>query len=151
MNITSFTDYTLRVLIYLATHKGEKCTADQIAKAYDISFHHVAKVAQWLAREGYVKSERGRTGGMTLRRELGAINIGHIVKAAEAGTALVDCMKADGGSCAITPSCGLKHALAEAEIAFYSALNKFTLDDIITQKSALRELFLETAGTHTTG
>ena len=68
MNITTFSDYTLRVLIYLASHEGERSTAEQIAKAYDISFHHVAKAGQWLAREGYVNSERGRAGGMTLRK-----------------------------------------------------------------------------------
>lgn len=145
MNITTFSDYTLRVLIYLATHEDEKSTADEIATAYDISFHHIAKAAQWLAREGYVKSERGRTGGMTLRRGLDDINIGEVVKGTEAGSALVDCMRANGGTCCIRPSCGLQLALAEAQAAFYKTLENFTLRDIITEKSALRMLLAETA------
>jgi len=145
MNITTFSDYTLRVLIYLATHEGEKCTADEIAKAYDISFHHVAKAAQWLAREGYVNSARGRAGGMTLRRDLSDINIGQVVKATERGSVLVDCMRANGGSCCIKPSCGLKLALAEAQAAFYKTLETFSLADIVTEKSALQMLLEKTA------
>ncbi|MEP3890852.1 MAG: Rrf2 family transcriptional regulator [Hellea sp.] len=144
MNITTFSDYTLRVLIYLAAHEGEKSTADEIASSYDISFHHVAKAGQWLAREGYVNSERGRAGGMTLRKGPSEINIGRVVKATEAGTALVDCMKANGGNCSISPNCGLKHALAEAQTAFYSALERFTLADIVTDASAVKMLLGET-------
>jgi len=142
MNITTFSDYTLRVLIYLAAHEGEKSTAEKIASAYGISFHHVAKAAQWLAREGYVNSERGRSGGMTLRHNLNEINIGRVVKATEAGSALVDCMKGNGGTCCIQPSCGLKHALAEAQAAFYKALESFTLADIVTEKSTLQMLLV---------
>lgn len=141
MNITTFSDYTLRVLIYLATHEGEKSTADEIASAYNISFHHVAKAGQWLAREGYVNSERGRAGGMTLRQNLSEINIGRVVKGTEAGTALVDCMKANGGTCCIRPACGLKRALSEAQAAFYKALEGFSLADIVTEKPALKMLF----------
>lgn len=148
MNITTFSDYTLRVLIYLASHEGEKSTAEKIASCYDISFHHVAKAAQWLAREGYVNSERGRAGGMTLKRNSKDINIGRVVRATEAGTALVECMRADGGSCCISPSCGLKHALAEAREAFYTALEGFTLADIVSEKSALKMLLGINTPTH---
>ena len=140
MNITTFSDYTLRVLIYLASHEGEKSTAQEIAEAYDISFHHVAKAAQWLAREGHVISERGRAGGMILQQAAEDINIGQILRATEAGSALVDCMRANGGSCCIRPSCGLKSALAEAQAAFYTVLDKFTLADISQQRSALKNL-----------
>lgn len=143
MNITTFSDYTLRVLIYLATHAGEKSTAQDIAAAYDISFHHVAKAAQWLAREGHVISERGRSGGMTLSHSPSEINIGQILRATEAGSALVDCMRANGGSCCISPSCGLKSALAEAKAAFYTVLDKCSLADISKQKSALKILLTQ--------
>ena len=144
MNITTFSDYTLRVLIYLATHEGETSTAEKIASRYDISFHHVAKAGQWLAREGYVNSERGRAGGMTLKQNLNDINIGRLVRATEAGTALVDCMRADGGRCCISPACGLKLALAEAQAAFYPALEGFSLTDIVGENSALKMLLGET-------
>lgn len=144
MNITTFSDYTLRVLIYLAVNGDEKSTADEISASYDISFHHVAKAAQWLAREGYVNSERGRAGGISLAVGAAHINIGEVLRATESGTALVDCMRAAGGSCCITPACGLKLALAEAQAAFYNALDKFTLEDVTIQKSLLSRLLINT-------
>jgi len=84
MNITTFSDYALRVLIFLAVDDQRKSTADEIAKSYDISFHHVAKAAQWLRREGYIMSERGRSGGISLVRKAEEINIGEVVRATEA-------------------------------------------------------------------
>lgn len=144
MNLTTFSDYTLRVLIYLAVSDVEKSTATEIAEAYDISFHHVAKAAQWLAREGIVTSERGRSGGMKLNRVPADINIGEIVKATETGSAIVECMKANGGACCIAPSCGLKGALAKAQAAFFAELETYSLADIVKEKSALK-LLLESA------
>ncbi len=144
MNITTFSDYALRVLIYLASTDEPKSTAGQIAEAYDISFHHVAKAAQWLTRSGYIKSERGRTGGLSLNWLPKDINVGAVLKATEAsaGTPLVDCMKQDGGTCCISPSCGLRFALAEAEQAFYGAMEKFTLADIAPEGSEIGVLLL---------
>lgn len=137
MNITTFSDYTLRVLLYLAVTDGRP-SADKIAKAYGISFHHVAKAAQWLSREGYVISERGRNGGMSLARTPDQINIGIVMEATEGSTALVDCMRVDGGTCRVTPACGLKMALTEAKAAFYATLRQFTLEDVTKQKAILR-------------
>lgn len=144
MNITTFSDYCLRVLIFLAVQDEEKTTTEEIAKAYDISFHHVAKAAQWLRRENYIASGRGRGGGVSLLKSPNSINIGELLLATEGQTALVECMKAGGGACCIRPACGLKLALAEAQAAFYETLSKFTLADVVTQKSALSVLLAET-------
>ncbi|WP_017932280.1 RrF2 family transcriptional regulator [Robiginitomaculum antarcticum] len=142
MNITTFSDYALRVLIYLTTSGEGKVSAAQIATRYDISFHHVAKAAQWLSREGYIVAERGRGGGMRLARDPEDINIGAVLRQSEAGSALVECLREDGGACCIAPACGLQHALAEAQAAFYGALDAFTLVDVTAQKSALQTLLM---------
>ncbi len=128
--------------MYLAAHKGQKSTAANIAKAYDISFHHVAKAAQWLTRQGYITSERGRSGGLSLALPQDQINIGHIVREAEhmAGTPLVDCMRKDGGQCKLRSACGLTGALARAQSAFYDVLSDYTLADIGTESPALTQL-----------
>ena len=144
MKISTFTDYSLRVLIYLAVHESQKSTSDEIATAYNISFHHVAKAAQWLRREGYVTSERGRGGGISLSRAAADINIGEIVQAAEADTILVDCMREGGGACRITGQCGLQSAFAKASSAFYAVLGDFSLADVIKKRSALSQLLYET-------
>ena len=142
MNITAFSDYSLRILIYLAANENQKSTAEEVATAYKISFHHVAKAAQWLVRHEYLISERGRGGGIRLAKSPKDINIGDVLASTEANTSLVDCMKPGGGTCCIRPACGLKLALAEAEAAFFDVLKKFTLADVTTQKSALAKLLI---------
>lgn len=137
MNITKFSDYALRVLIQLSLKPDEKTSAQDIAEAYSISFHHVAKAAQWLARENYIHSERGRSGGMVLARSPKDINIGEVLQKAEASTALVECMKADGGTCVIRPVCGLKHALEDAQSAFFETLKAYTLADVTRHQTEL--------------
>ena len=140
MHITTFSDYALRVLIYLATNAEEKATAEEISRAFNISFHHAAKAAQWLARHDFVTSERGRNGGLKLARAAEEINIGKVVELIESQTYLVDCMKPNGGTCCIRPACGLTQALSAAQTAFFETLKNFTLADVTVEKTALANL-----------
>jgi len=140
MHLTKFSDYSLRVLIYLATMESEKTTAQAIADAYGISFHHVAKACQWLGRAGYIEAERGRGGGISLAKAAHDINIGKLIEATEAGSNVVECLKPAGGQCCISPACGLRLAIAEAEAAFMETLRKFTLESVISKRSALQQL-----------
>lgn len=144
MHLTKFSDYSLRVLIYLATMEGEKTTAQAIADAYGISFHHVAKACQWLVRHDYIESERGRNGGISLIKSAAEINIGDLVEATETGSAVVECLKPAGGECCISPACGLRLAIAEAEAAFMASLRNFTLESVVSKRSALQQLLANT-------
>ena len=132
MNITTFSDYTLRIMIFLAAPATKKATAKHIAETHEVSFHHIAKAAQWLAREGYITSERGRTGGLSLKKTPNAINIGELLHSAEnfSGSPLVDCFKESGGTCSLRNGCGLKSALSKAQGSFYETLAGYTLADI---------------------
>lgn len=140
MRISKFSDYTLRVLIFLASCE-RPATARKIADAYRISFHHVAKTAQFLAREGYVVASRGRAGGMCLARPVDKISIGVVIRKSEKGSAeLVECMRPGGGRCAIAPVCKLANALQSAQEAFFACLDDTTLEDITSNKALLKNL-----------
>jgi Rrf2 family nitric oxide-sensitive transcriptional repressor len=144
MQITTFSDYALRILIYLTLHENRVST-DTIANTYGISFHHAAKAAQQLVHMGHVKSTRGRFGGISLARAPEDINIGALLRETESKIGLVDCLREDGGTCRITPACGLKHILSEARDSFFETLDQYTLVDITKSRSALTALLDETA------
>ncbi len=139
MRLTRYTDYSLRVLIYLAAHPEGFGTVQAIADAYDISRHHLMKVVQELGRRGYVDTVRGRGGGLRLRLSPERINIGRVVRDMENDLALVECFGPDN-RCVITPACSLKNLLADAMRAFMAVLDRHTLADLLDDPAPLRRL-----------
>ena len=123
MQLTQHTDYGLRLLIVLA-RKGAAVSLPDFAGEQRLSYHHVAKVAQALVREGFVRSRRGRNGGVELARDAREITIGAVVRALESGMRLADC-----AGCQLRGDCGTSSVLAEALAAFLAVLDRTTLAD----------------------
>lgn len=137
MHITCFTDYSLRVLIYVALNGERQSTIREIADSYGISKNHLMKVVQELNKKGYLTATRGKNGGLRLNRRAEEINIGALVRENEQDKALVDCFSA-APDCVITPVCDLKHALADAQEGFFSVLDRYSLADVIPADSQPR-------------
>ena len=140
MRITTFSDCTLRILICLTVNDGGLVSAREIATRYDISTHHVAKAAQWLVRQGYISATRGKGGGLKLAGRPEDIKIGTVIRQAEAGIGLVECMRKGGKYCAIEGSCGLASILDEARDAFFDTLDRYSLADATRNRDALAQL-----------
>lgn len=141
MHITRYTDYSLRVLIYLAINQNQLTTISDIANSYGISKNHLMKIVQQLNQQGYLLATRGKNGGIKLNRPAREINIGQLVREIEDKNKLVECFGADN-QCVITPSCQLKNIFAEAQENFFSTLDAYTLNDLVgaSQKNNLTEL-----------
>jgi Rrf2 family transcriptional regulator, nitric oxide-sensitive transcriptional repressor len=140
MRLTVYTDFSLRVLMFLALKGDGFATIAEIAKAYRISKNHLMKVVYQLGRAGYVETVRGKGGGLRLGRRPDDIVIGEVVRRTEPDMALVPCFSPDGASCAILPSCELRDALTGARDAFLSALDGHTLADLVRRRAPLRRL-----------
>lgn len=136
MELTLFTDYSMRVLLYLGARPERLCSIGEVAKAYRISQNHLMKVVNQLVRSGYIESVRGRFGGIRIGMPPEEINIGALVRHTEDGFNLVDC-----GSCVVAPACGMTGVLKEALGAFLAVLDRYTLADLLTKRSDLASLF----------
>lgn len=130
MHITRYTDYSLRVLIYLAVKGEDLATISDIASSYDISRNHLMKVVHQLNLNGYIETVRGKHGGMRLRLSPDEINIGSLVRHTEQDLTLVECF-APNNQCAISPACGLRSVFGEALQGFMKVLDGYTLADIL--------------------
>lgn len=139
MQLDKFTDYGLRVLIYLRLCAPRKASVSEIAAKFDLSEHHLSKVATALASHGYVRSERGRAGGLVLAQEPNQISVGSVVRSLTRNRCVAECF-AGNGACVITPACGLRGPLREAQDAFFAVLDKYSLDDVSTQGAAMAQL-----------
>ncbi len=136
MRLTSFTDYTLRVLMYLALHTERLATIQEIAQSYDISESHLTKVVHHLAKTGDVESVRGKGGGIRLARPANEIRIGEIIQRAEGEAPIVECLQA-GGNCRITSACKLAKILEDEFRALFARLDEYTLADLTVKPQAL--------------
>ncbi|TEW52838.1 RrF2 family transcriptional regulator [Psychromonas algicola] len=133
MQITRYTDYSLRVLIYLAINKQQLTTISDIATSYQISKNHLMKIVQQLNQQSYVLATRGKNGGIKLNRDAKEINVGALVREIEDKSKLIECFGAEN-KCVITPSCQLKNIFAEAQENFFKTLDAYTLQDLIGEQ-----------------
>lgn len=135
MHLTRFTDYALRVLLYLAVKGEERATIGEIADTYAISRNHLMKIVQELNQKGYLEATRGKHGGLRLKRDPASITLGGLVRDTENDMALVECFR-DDNACVVTPSCQLRPILNEALGAFLQVLDGYTLADLLEGRSA---------------
>jgi len=137
MRLTVFSDYTLRVLMYLAIDRTRLATIPEIAAAYGISENHLMKVVHQLVRAGIVESVRGKGGGIRLARAPHEIRLGEIVRASEGNTPIVECLSGDPPACRIASPCRLKGILINAFEALYVSLDEHTLADLVEKPRTL--------------
>jgi Rrf2 family nitric oxide-sensitive transcriptional repressor len=147
MKLTTFTDYSLRVLMYLATDPDRRATVAEICAAFDVKANHLTKVVHHLGRHGWVSTVRGKGGGLTLARLPEAIRLGDVVRETEAPDLPAECFSSRGRPCAIVGQCRLKGVLAQALEAFYAVLDGYTLADITANRQGLAQLLRLPAAT----
>jgi len=145
MKLTAFTDYSLRVLIYLAAQPGRRATIAQVAAAFGVSENHLVKVVHGLGKGGWLANVRGKGGGLELGRPPDQIRVGDVVRETE-GQALAECFESGGGNCSIAHCCHLRGVLDEAVAAFYLVLDGYTVADLVGNRQQLaRVLFVDAA------
>ncbi|RDY71339.1 Rrf2 family transcriptional regulator [Halobacillus sp. SY10] len=141
MRLKKYTDYALRVLIFTASKRdGELANKKEISEVFHISENHLGKIIHELNKLELIETLRGRSGGIRLAKEPADINIGSVVRAMEDDFHLLECFDCATNYCVITPACKLKGVLHEALRAFLTVLDKYTLEDLLTNKQELRAL-----------
>ncbi|WP_144113726.1 RrF2 family transcriptional regulator [Paraburkholderia sp. BCC1886] len=133
MRLTDYTDYSLRVLLYLTVRGQGLSTIQDISDSYGISKNHLMKVVQRLGELGWIDTVRGRNGGLRLSEQTSALTIGEIVRATENDFALVGCFPDQQGerrACVISPQCRLRGVIEAARNAFFAELDRCTIGEV---------------------
>jgi Rrf2 family nitric oxide-sensitive transcriptional repressor len=131
MQLTRFADYSLRALIYLAQREGLNTTISEIANAHRISKSHLMKVIHNLAKQGYVRTTRGKGGGISLAHAPEEILIGKVIRDVEP-FAPVECFVPNyPGGCRLYPNCGLRGPLRSAQLRFLETLDGYSIGDVM--------------------
>jgi Rrf2 family nitric oxide-sensitive transcriptional repressor len=140
LRLTVYTDYALRMLMYLAVKEDDLATIAEIADSYNISRNHLMKVVHQLGIAGYVETVRGRGGGLRLGRPASEISLGEVVRATETDMVLVPCFDPTNLECPLRRACVLRSALAHARDAFIAVLDEYTLADLAAGPGAMRRM-----------
>lgn len=135
MQLTKFTDYSLRVLLYLAYRENQMVTISELADFYQISRNHLVKVVHKLGIQGYVHSTRGKNGGLRLARPANEIRIGDVVRKMEVDFNFLECFSEATDHCVITKLCALKSVLISTRDEFLNTLDQYTVADAIHKSS----------------
>ena len=136
MRLTQFTDFGLRTLMRLASEPQRVFTTEDVATELRLSRNHLTKVVSGLRAAGYVETLRGAGGGFRLAQPAAEIRIGAVARKLEARQPLVECFRADGGQCVLTPRCRLKARLWAAREAFFRELDAMTLAECMYPPAA---------------
>lgn len=142
MNLTRFTDFALRTLIFVAIRREPMTSIERVSVAFDISKNHLLKVVNALAQHGWLKTTRGRKGGIALGMPADQIRIGDVVRAMEPGFDLLECFDAERDQCRISKACRLKGMLHRALRSFLDELDRHTLADLVVDREALESLLV---------
>ena len=131
MKLTFYTDYSLRVLLYLAHENNRSVTITELAEFYDISRNHLVKVVHQLGLNGFIKTTRGRSGGIILGKKPNEISVGNVVRLSEPDIDLLDCFNQEKDHCKISRACKLKGILKKAQNNFLKELDDCLLSDLL--------------------
>lgn len=143
MRLTMYTDYSLRVLLYIGIKGTEKLsTVQEVSDSYGISKSHLTKVVHELGKLGLIETVRGRGGGFRLNMAPKDINVGDVVRKMEDDFHLVECFNCATNKCVITPVCKLKDVLHEALNAYFKVLDSYTLADFVENNEGLAIILL---------
>jgi Rrf2 family transcriptional regulator, nitric oxide-sensitive transcriptional repressor len=140
MQLTYYSDYSMRVLMYLAIRCDRIANISEIAERYGISRNHLVKVVHNLSRGGFIKTYRGKGGGIELARDPGRINIGEVVRYTEGPLKPVECFDVERNRCVIANVCGLAEVIAEACDSFFTTLDRYTLADLVKRRERLSKV-----------
>jgi Rrf2 family nitric oxide-sensitive transcriptional repressor len=131
MRLTSYTDYALRTLMFLALNRERLATIGDIAQTHNIAKNHLTKVVHHLGMLGFVETVRGRSGGLRLAREPADITIGDVVRQTESDFYMASCFDESAAGCLYAAGCEMRGALARATKAFLDVLDGVTLAQMV--------------------
>lgn len=140
MRLTTRTNLAMRTLMFCAVNQGRTVRKHEIAEACNASENHLAQVIHLLAQKGFIRTLRGRNGGLALGRPAEAIRVGEVFRTFESALPFAECFAGAENHCPLAGVCRLRCAMAEALEAFYSRLDRTTLADLVSENDGLERL-----------
>ena len=128
MQLNKFTDYALRILMYVARPSDVPYTIADIARDLHVSQNHLVKIVYFMGKQHWIVTIRGKGGGLRLNPEAKSLKLGEIVRILQGNHQIVEC---NTPPCVLRSHCGLKSILDQALECFYQSLDQYTLGEVV--------------------
>lgn len=126
--------------MYLAAlPEGRLATITEIAEQFNIPRNHLMKVVHQLGKLGYITTLRGPKGGIHLKKDPSEILLSTLIKDFEARLDPINC---DSPPCPMNGGCELKQAMINAQQAFLSTLDQYTIASLVKSPGKLVDVVL---------
>lgn len=140
MRLTTRTNLAMRTLMFCAVNRGRTVRRHEIAEACNASENHLAQVIHLMAQRGFIRTVRGRNGGLSLGRNAEDIAVGDVFRSFEAPLPFAECFVEQGCTCPLQVSCRLRGGLSDALDAFYGTLDRISVSDLVKDNRGLQAL-----------
>ncbi len=139
MRLTSFSDFSMRVLMVAAARTPLLTTVSDVAASFELSEAHVVKCVHQLGRWGFLETVRGNGGGFRLAKTPETIRLGDVLRHTEENFFLVECFNEETSTCRMAGHCKLQTKLGAALAAFLAALEDITLAEVMLAPDVFRQ------------
>jgi Rrf2 family nitric oxide-sensitive transcriptional repressor len=138
MRLTTRTNLAMRALMLCAVNPDRIVRKHDVAALCNASENHLAQVIHLLGQKKFLRTVRGRAGGLMLARPADQITVGEVFRALEAGVPLTECFAGAANSCPLVGAWRLKCVLSEALDAFYARLDATSIADLTAGNDDLK-------------
>lgn len=135
MQLNKFTDYALRILIYIAPSGNTPHTIPELAQNLSVSRNHLMKIVHFMAKENWLITARGKGGGVRINPEVLKASLGQMIRTLQRGNPIVEC---NSPPCVLREECRLRGILDKALEQFYLELDQYTIEQVL-EKSFTRK------------
>jgi Rrf2 family protein len=137
MRLTRAGEYAVRCVLYLASRGvGVVCNRKQIAAEMDIPDQFLGKIAQQLARVGFLEIVQGAKGGLKLAISPEQLSVLDVVEAVIGEIFLNDCLIRPE-SCQRSQACSVHRIWEKARSQLRNTLRQATFDSLLDKDSCL--------------
>ncbi|MDD9333840.1 MAG: iron-responsive transcriptional regulator RirA, partial [Bartonella sp.] len=130
MRLTKQTNYALRMLMYCASNQEALSRIPEIASTYAVSELFLFKILQPLVEAGFIKTVRGRNGGVKLAKPATEISVADVIKITEDNFSMAECFDNQSSNCPLIDFCGLNIVLKKALDSFFDVLSLTSIADL---------------------
>ena len=131
MQLTSTTDYAIRIVCYLAA-QSQMISTSELSQKLSVPYSYIPKITKKLKQAGIIKACEGIKGGYQIAKQPENISLRDVISCTESTMAISRCLEKEGGcSKNYIACCKVHQILLDLQNIYNNHLESVKISDII--------------------